>query len=121
MKALLFVFLGGGLGSSLRYIMSLVIGKSDGLHFPTSTFIVNILGCFCIGIVAGLMSKYKVNELYALLLITGILGGFTTFSSFALEFVQLWKNNQITLALLYVLFTNFVGITFAAIGLYCLK
>ena len=88
---------------------------------PTSTFFVNIIGCFCIGIVAGLLSKYKVNELYALLLITGILGGFTTFSSFALEFVQLWKNNQITLALLYVVFTNFVGIAFAAFGLYCIK
>ncbi len=121
MKALLIVFLGGGLGSSLRYLISLFIGKSDGIHFPTATFIVNVLGCFCIGLVAGLLNKFKVNEVYALFLITGILGGFTTFSSFAIEFVQLWKNNQTTLALLYVLFTNFVGIAFAAFGLYCIK
>ncbi len=121
MKNFLFVFIGGGLGSCLRYLMSLAFGKVGGLTFPTSTFLVNMAGCLAIGIMAGFIFKYKLDQVYVLLFITGILGGFTTFSSFALEFVQLIKNNQTGIALLYAVLTNFVGSALAALGLYCIK
>lgn len=121
MHNLLLIFIGGGIGSCLRYAIQLGIGRSETTGFPTGTFIVNILGCLAIGISAGLMERYKISPAYGLLVMTGLLGGFTTFSSFALEFVELWKNNQAGIALLYVLLSNFVGIGFAIVGLYCIK
>jgi fluoride exporter len=121
MNNLLLVFIGGGIGSCLRYLMQFVFNKSDGMSFPFSTFIVNILGCLAIGIIAGMIYKYKLNGAYGLLLVTGLLGGFTTFSSFGLEFVQLLKNNQTGIALLYAIMSNFVGLALAALGLYVIK
>lgn len=121
MNNIFYVFIGGGIGSCLRYGITIITGKPNGVNFPLSTFLVNIIGCLVIGMVAGLFYKYKLNSTYAVLLITGLLGGFTTFSSFALEFVELMKNNQTGIALLYVLLTNFVGLALAALGLYCIK
>ncbi len=115
------IFLGGGLGSCLRYLLQSSVGKSDGISFPTGTFLINIIGCLAIGITAGLMLRYKLNPAWGLLVMTGLLGGFTTFSSFGLEFVQLVKNNQTGIALLYMILSNFVGIALAALGLYCIK
>ena len=111
----LYVFLGGGIGASLRYALSLAIGKSNS-GFPLSTFIVNVAGCLIIGLIAGLSEKNNWSEVYKLFLMVGILGGFTTFSSFGLEFYQLMKNNQTMTALLYIGLSNFVGLGLCAIG-----
>lgn len=115
------IFLGGGVGSCLRYLMQSALRKSDGIGFPTGTFVINLIGCLAIGIAAGVLIKYKLNPAWGLLLMTGLLGGFTTFSSFGLEFVMLVKNNQTGIALLYAILSNFVGIALAALGLYCIK
>jgi CrcB protein len=111
---ILYVFLGGGIGASLRYLIQTLLGKHNGMSFPISTFLVNVLGCILIGVLAGLILKLKWNEHVILFVFTGLLGGFTTFSSFSLEFVQLLKNNQVGIAFLYVGLSNFVGLALCA-------
>ncbi|MBL7838272.1 MAG: fluoride efflux transporter CrcB [Bacteroidetes bacterium] len=111
----LFVFLGGGIGAGLRYMLSLVLGKTAS-GFPVSTLFTNILGCLIIGLVAGLSEKNNWSDAYKLFIMVGILGGFTTFSSFGLEFYQMMKNNQTLSALLYVGLSNFVGLGLCALG-----
>lgn len=78
----LFVALGGAVGAVCRYALSLIIVKSD---FPWMTFIANFVGCFLIGLIAGISKKYQVNKNLILFLKTGFCGGFTTFSTFSLE------------------------------------
>jgi|LSQX01.1.fsa_nt_gb CrcB protein len=87
MNAVLAVALGGALGSVLRYLANLWIQQ------PWSTLLVNLLGSFLIGLCA-LYFVNGVNPLLRLALVTGILGGFTTFSAFSLESMQLLQQEQ---------------------------
>jgi CrcB protein len=81
--SILLVFLGGGLGSVIRYFFSIIIPSAQGV-FPWGTLLVNVLASFIIGIVAG--SKWMaVQETYRLLVAVGFCGGLSTFSTFALE------------------------------------
>jgi fluoride exporter len=121
MMQFVWVMLGGGIGAALRFAFQLVLGKSNGHEFPTNTLIVNLFGCLMIGIFWALCTKYKWPEYSMLFVFTGLLGGFTTFSSFSLEFFQLMKNNHINLALIYVGLSNFVGLGLSAIGFYIFK
>jgi fluoride exporter len=106
----LLIFFGGGLGAVLRYLFTFFLGKTDGNSFPFNTFFVNILGCFLIGLVFSYFLKTRITESVYIFLAVGVLGGFTTFSSFGLEFVQLLKNDHLSLAIVYVLLTNLIGI-----------
>lgn len=105
----------------MRYLVQLAIGKGDGHSFPWSTFLVNITGCALIGVFSAFALKNKWGEGSGLFIMTGFLGGFTTFSSFSVDFVELAKNNHIGLALLYVGLTNFVGLSLTAISYYLLR
>ena len=118
---LIYVFLGGGIGACLRYLLTQVLGKSDGHQFPLNTFITNLLGCFLIGILFSYFFKTKLSEPYTLFWIVGVLGGFTTFSSFGLEFVALFRNGHIFTAFTYALLSNLLGISLAFIGLQLAK
>jgi len=115
------VLIGGGAGSLLRYMVQLAAGKGDGHSFPWSTFLVNIIGCALIGAFSAFALKNKWGDAPGLFIMTGLLGGFTTFSSFSADFVELAKNNHIGLALLYVGLTNFVGLSLTAISYYLLR
>ena len=85
MRQLFFVFIGGGLGSVLRYIISRYLNQT-GSGFPLGTFTANILGSLLIGIIIGLAAKNNtLSQNQTLLLATGFCGGFTTFSTFAYE------------------------------------
>lgn len=106
----LMVFIGGGLGAVLRYLLQLIIGKSEGSTFPFATFAANVLGCILIGLMSIYFFKNKGLETYQLFVITGILGGFTTFSSFSIETILLLKNQQYMMAFIYFFLTNFVGL-----------
>ena len=113
-----FVAFGGALGATLRYGAGFLISKPQGL-FPWTTWSVNILGCFFAGIFFAFTQRFPIlqNEV-RLLLMVGILGGFTTFSSFGLETFQLIRQGQFPLALAYTLSSVLVGVICLAIGFY---
>lgn len=92
----LFIFIGAGLGGVLRYVMSTAVHRlSGGWIFPTGTMSVNLLGCLLIGFLAQLSESRGVFQGdIRLFLFVGILGGFTTFSSFGYETVQLIRDGE---------------------------
>lgn len=114
----LWVALGGAIGASLRYGAGIWLFKPSGL-FPWTTWIVNILGCFAAGVFFAFSQKYPVLQQEArLFLMVGILGGFTTFSSFGLESFQLLKQGQMSLAFIYMASSVIVGVIALIIGFY---
>jgi CrcB protein len=100
----LLVFIGGGLGSSLRHIINIVSARVLGTGFPYHTFIINITGSIVMGLIAGYLAfKGEASQPWRLFLMTGILGGYTTFSAFSLDAALLYERGEIGLALFYVL------------------
>lgn len=121
MKQFLLVFLGGGIGSLLRYIISRTF-NTYFQHFYLGTFLVNIIGCLIIGLVLGI--SYKSNLLsqnQTLLLTTGFCGGFTTFSTFALENQTLLKSGEILHFSFYTIASIAVGVFAVILGLWLSK
>ncbi len=117
-QQLLLVFLGGGIGSSLRYLISKTYNSYFD-HFFLGTFLVNVLGCLLIGFIIGI--SYKGNYLtqnQMLMLSTGFCGGFTTFSAFALEDHSLLKAGELFHFSLYTLGSVVLGIIAVALGLW---
>ena len=103
MRAILLIFVGGGIGSVLRYVLSRWINSTVISHFPLGTFIVNIIGCFLIGFIIFYTERYQEHvQEWRLLLVTGLCGGFTTFSAFSMENVQLLVDQRIFIAFLYI-------------------
>ena len=118
MRQLFLVFIGGGFGSVLRYIISRYLNNSES-NFPLGTFTANILGSLLIGIIIGFAAKNNtLTQNQTLLLATGFCGGFTTFSTFAYENHILFKSGDFTSFALYT-FASFV-IAFLAVfaGIY---
>ena len=100
----LLVFIGGGLGSTLRHVVNIVCPRLFGTNFPYHTFIINITGSIVMGLVAGYLAfKGDAAQSWRLFLMTGILGGYTTFSAFSLDAAVLYERGEIALALVYVL------------------
>ena len=100
----LLVFVGGGLGSTLRHIINVVSARALGTAFPYHTFIINITGSTVMGLIAGYLAfKGEASQPWRLFLMTGILGGYTTFSAYSLDAALLYERGEIGLALLYVL------------------
>lgn len=114
-REVLFVFLGGGAGSVLRYAVSELCRRWPAAQaFPLGTFIVNILGSFLIGVLAGHL--IKADSSLKLLLITGFCGGFTTFSTFSAENASLLQNGNYGIALLNMVLSLVVGLLAVMIG-----
>jgi CrcB protein len=98
------VFIGGGLGSTLRHTINVLSARLLGTAFPYHTFIINITGSLVMGLVAGYLAfKGGASQPWRLFLMTGILGGYTTFSAFSLDTALLYERGAIGLAALYVL------------------
>lgn len=110
MKAILFVFLGGGTGSIARYLLGKLFDNSNN-GFPYGTFVSNILGSLVIGFILGWALKNNtLNSHTTLLLTTGFCGGFTTFSTFAYENQAMLKSGDFTLFAVYAIATFAIGI-----------
>jgi CrcB protein len=118
MKNILMVGLGGGIGSIFRYLCQRWF-LFAGLHpVPWATLTVNIAGCFLIGIFWGLtFGSFDTNETWKLFLMTGICGGFTTFSAFSLEGIGLIKEEKFFLFFTYVILSVAGGIIATWLGM----
>ncbi|HRZ97889.1 MAG TPA: fluoride efflux transporter CrcB [Paludibacter sp.] len=104
MKQLLFIGLGGFIGSILRYLVSKLNLSVHFLSIPVGTLSVNIIGSLVIGFIAGIAMKSEIiSPDLRLFLMVGVCGGFTTFSSFSLENMMLLQNGQYFTALIYTL------------------
>ena len=96
------VFLGGGLGAALRHLVNLTCARCLGIAFPWGTFIINISGSTVMGLIAGYLAfKGEASQPWRLFLMTGILGGYTTFSAFSLDAALLYERGEIGLAAAY--------------------
>lgn len=115
------VGMGGFVGAVCRYLIGLVPVKESTV-FPIKTFAINVIGCIAIGIITVLASKNpNINPRWILFLKVGVCGGFTTFSTFALETTDLMKNGHLGIAFLYAILSIFAGVavifgTEAALG-----
>lgn len=121
MKNFLLVFIGGGFGSGLRYLIGKYLNSSLG-GFPIGTFTVNIIGSLLIGLILGYAAKENsLSQNQVLLLATGFCGGFTTFSAFAQENFQLLKTGDIMQFSIYTIGSIVVGLIAVFIGIYIAK
>jgi CrcB protein len=119
MNSMIIVALGGALGSVARYGMSgWILHHAIGWKFPVGTFAVNVIGCLLAGVLAGLAEKHELLSADTrLLLFTGILGGFTTFSAFGLETMFLLKRGDVLIAGLNIVFSIIAGLLALWVGL----
>jgi CrcB protein len=115
----LLVAIGGALGSVLRYLTSLFVSHYFSGKFPLATFIINFLGCFLIGVF--LHFSLRADEKLKYLFVIGFCGGFTTFSTFANENLQLFQSGNYFLALVYMLLSVILGVVAVWLGMVLLK
>ena len=122
MSILISVFLGGGFGAIIRYLVIEQVNKLFLVAFPFGTIAVNVVGAFLIGLLSSyLAERLDVSENIKMFLIVGFCGGFTTFSSFNIEFYQLFSNGEILSSLIYVTTTFVLTVVAFYIGVSLLK
>ena len=116
LKEIIAVFIGGGIGSVLRFLLNKIEIVSEN-NYPYSTFISNVVGCFILGLVLGYFIKNGSNNSTLFVFLTvGLCGGFTTFSTFSNENLQLIQNGHILSFLIYTLLSLILGIMFVYFG-----
>ena len=109
---LLAIFIGGGIGSICRYAISMLVLKLVSTHFPLGTFIANILSCVIVAFaVIYFNEKASENMVLKLFIITGFCGGFSTFSTFSMETMELFKNGSYLFAGLNILVSVLMGVS----------
>lgn len=113
----LLVFIGGGIGAMARHGVNRAGLAALGPGFPWWTLAVNVAGSLAIGLLAGLFGALETGHNARLFLITGFLGGFTTFSAFSLDALTLWERGQALQASLYILGSVILSLVAAAVGL----
>lgn len=117
MSNLILVALGGAIGASLRYLSFAQAVLWFGPAFPFGTLFVNVFGSFIMGIMAVVLTRGGVTSPMAPLIMTGVLGGFTTFSAFSLDTLKLYESGQVVVALGYVITSVLVSILALFTGL----
>ena len=116
MVKILAVMVGGGLGSAGRYGLFLIVQRLAGPVFPVGTLTVNLLGSLIIGFFWSIFDTMRITNEMRLFLFTGLVGGFTTFSTFTRETAQMFKAGEWKSACAYVLLSNFLGIVMVFCG-----
>lgn len=118
LKNIVLVGLGGAIGSILRYLSSVLVDRYCQSLFPWATWIINIAGCFIIGLLLGFLERQQLaSPDVRLLIVTGFCGGYTTFSTFAAENFNLLQGGQTGIALLYITTSVTIGILAVWLGL----
>ena len=122
MLAYLLVFVGGGIGAALRHGVNVTLARWLGMHFPFHTLFENVSGSIVMGLLAGYFTTAGgTPQSMRLLLTTGILGGYTTFSAFSLDTVLLIERDQYGLALIYVAASVLAAIGGLALGIQLIR
>ncbi len=122
MPVVLWVALGGAIGSAARYGVNVWSGRMFGAEFPWHTLIVNVLGCFVMGLITGLLAlKLNLSQEARAFLTTGILGGFTTFSAFSLDVALLVERKAMLAAGAYVASSVLLCLVAVFAGLFLIR
>lgn len=122
LKTILYIALGGAIGSVLRYLTSVFVNKYWANQFPLATLLTNVLGCFIIGFLIGILEKNNLaNSNLKWFLITGFCGGYTTFSTFGYENYSLFQSNNSFLTFGYIALSILLGIFAVWLGLFLSK
>jgi fluoride exporter len=102
MLNLLLVAFGGAIGASLRHLVNSAAARAGALSFPWHTLVINVVGSFAMGLFIGWLARRSgSSDALRLLVATGVLGGFTTFSAFSLDFASLWQRGELAGAYAY--------------------
>lgn len=121
MISCLYVALGGAIGSVIRYLISL-INVNEASAFPYKTLVINVIGSLLIGLTVAFASKHtSIDSNIVLLIKVGICGGFTTFSTFALETTTLYQSGKIWLAFLYIILSVILSTAAVFLGQIIIK
>ena len=121
MKIILAIGIGSCVGGIFRYLLSQFIQARLLSTFPYGTLCVNIIGCFLIGLVFCLADRGNLTQEWRLILATGVIGGFTTFSAFSNETVSMLRDGQLGYALVYIIASIVLGLAATFIGISIIK
>jgi fluoride exporter len=116
MRLIFIVGAGSFVGGISRYLLSTFMEEKISTHFPYGTLIVNLIGCFVIGCLFGLSERWALSYEWRLLLFTGLLGGFTTFSAFSVESSHLIRTGHLLSALIYIGISLVCGLGLTFLG-----
>ena len=118
MNAYLLVALGGAIGSVFRYGIGQLFSTKATSAFPWATLLINLLGCFLIGLFLGVLERYQFDShnSFRTFFIVGLCGGFTTFSSFSSETLGLFLSSQYIQAIIYILTSILLGLALTWLG-----
>jgi len=122
MMELIVVMVGGAIGSGLRHLTNVGAMRIAGPNFPFGTLTVNLVGCFLMGVLIAVLARRSGDtQAVRLFFATGVLGGYTTFSAFSLDFATLWERGTMNTALLYAVVSVLGSLAAVFVGLWFVR